>query len=337
VRIARIVKAMRDFADKGHNISKTSVPLNQAIEDTIALCRNEWKLIAEIEIHLDPSLPTVPGYPTEIKRCLMNLIVNAAEALGDRNPCGGTKGRIRVTSRHTATEAIITVNDDGPGIPESIRDRIFEPFFTTKEIGFGLGQGLSFVYSAVVNRHGGRLTVESSEDRGTTFTIRLPLGEGLDSKKLPMVDGIQKDRMSRKVEQYEASLLLVDDSVYVLDGLRRMLSEKEETWRMQFVGSGQEALNLMVRDHFDLVITDLQMPEMTGIELLHQVAALYPEAGGYVLTGEPSPNDIAELQRLGYGVIAKPCDAETLRSAIQEALNKIPRRRPLKDEAIPSA
>jgi signal transduction histidine kinase len=177
-RIAEIVRAIRDFADAGARNEKMPIDINEAVEATIALTKNKWKHAATIETNLDPDLPRVPCVAAEIKRVLMNLLLNASEALATKAKSEGVNaGRILITTSREGQSAVVTIKDNGPGIPEGIRNRIFDPFFTTKEVGQGIGEGLSFVYSSVVNRHAGRLTFDSVEGEGTTFKVSLPLGK----------------------------------------------------------------------------------------------------------------------------------------------------------------
>ena len=173
-RIARIVRAMKEFAhpDKGE---KTVVGLNKAIESTITVARNEWKYVADMVTDFDPALPPVPCLPGEINQVILNLIVNAAHAIGDVVKEGGGKGTITVSTRLAGEWAEIRIRDTGTGIPEGIRERIFDPFFTTKEVGKGTGQGLAIARTVVTEKHGGSLTFESTVGTGTTFIIRLPV------------------------------------------------------------------------------------------------------------------------------------------------------------------
>jgi PAS domain S-box-containing protein len=175
-RVAAIVSAMKDFSHPGAE-GKAPANLNKAIESTLTVSRNEWKYVARLEADLEPSLPPVPCLQGEINQAILNLVVNAAhaieEALGGRHT--GKLGLIKVATRRMGQEVRISVTDNGVGIPEGIRDRIFEPFFTTKPVGRGTGQGLAIVHAVVVEKHGGRVTVESRPGSGTTFHIFLPL------------------------------------------------------------------------------------------------------------------------------------------------------------------
>jgi len=175
-RVAKIVRAMKQFSHPG-GVEHTDEDLNGAIESTITVSRNEWKYVADLVTDLDVGLPLVPCMIADLNQVILNLIVNAAHAVGDAREKSGTnkKGKITVSTRQDGDWAEIRIADTGTGIPESIRQRVFEPFFTTKKIGKGTGQGLALVRSIVTNMHGGTITFESAEGEGTTFIIRIPL------------------------------------------------------------------------------------------------------------------------------------------------------------------
>jgi len=174
-RISKIVRAMKEFSHPGTE-EKTPIDINVAIQSTIDVSRNEWKYHANMVTDLDPDLPLVPCIPGEFNQIILNTIVNGAHAIADIAGDNPEKmGSITIRTCREGDWAKVTVSDTGTGIPESIRTRIFDPFFTTKEVGKGTGQGLAIVYSAVVDKHDGRLDVESEIGKGTTFTIRLPL------------------------------------------------------------------------------------------------------------------------------------------------------------------
>jgi len=173
-RVATIVRAMKEFSHPSAK-EKVSVDLNKAIESTITVARNEWKYVAQMVTDLDPDLPLVPCVPGELNQVILNILVNAAHALGDVGDGAPEKGTIIVGTRQVGDGVEIRITDTGPGIPEAIRDKIFDPFFTTKEVGKGTGQGLAIAHTVVVEQHGGQLTFETAEGEGTTFIIRLPL------------------------------------------------------------------------------------------------------------------------------------------------------------------
>jgi len=175
-RISDIVQAMRTFAHPGGE-GKIPADINQAIQSTVIITRNEWKYVANIELDLAPDLAPVPCLAGEINQVFLNLVVNAAQALQEMQEGGVNqeKGTIAISTRQEEDAVVVRINDTGPGIPEEIRPRIFEPFFTTKGVGRGTGQGLAIAYAVVVEKHGGTIYVETGEDQGTTFVVRLPL------------------------------------------------------------------------------------------------------------------------------------------------------------------
>jgi signal transduction histidine kinase/CheY-like chemotaxis protein len=174
-RIASIVRALKAFSHPGGG-ERTQVDLSNCLESTITVARNEWKYVAQLETQFAPDLPLIDGYPGELNQVFLNLIVNAAQAIGERaESAKGPAGRIKISVRREGDEVELRFADNGPGIPAAIRHRVFEPFFTTKPVGTGTGQGLALARSVVVLKHGGTIDFESAEGQGTTFVIRLPI------------------------------------------------------------------------------------------------------------------------------------------------------------------
>jgi signal transduction histidine kinase len=176
-RVATIVRAMKHISHPDGD-EKSIADINQGITSATTVTRNEWKYCAEVELDLDPELPSIGCYPGALSQVLINLIVNAAHAIDEANRSLGRegKGKILITSRLVGDSIVIKVADDGAGIPESVRHRIFDPFFTTKAVGKGTGQGLALSRSIINQRHGGEISFETEPGAGTTFTIRLPVG-----------------------------------------------------------------------------------------------------------------------------------------------------------------
>jgi signal transduction histidine kinase len=174
-RVAEIVQAMKSFSHPGTQ-QKTAIDLNKAIFDTITVSRHEWQRIAEIKTDLAPDLPLVPCLLGEFNQVILNLIVNAAHAIGDVVGANhDNKGTITIRSSYDESWVRVEVCDTGAGIPVAIQRRIFDPFFTTKEVGKGTGQGLAIAHNIIVNKHEGNLTFETQNKKGTTFYIDLPL------------------------------------------------------------------------------------------------------------------------------------------------------------------
>jgi len=174
-RIATIVRAMKDFSHPGGE-DKVSADLNKAIESTITVARNEWKYVADMVVDFDPDLPDVPCFIGDINQAVLNIIINAAHAIGDLVAAGKlSKGTITVQTRHVDDAVEIRIQDTGGGIPDAIQNKIFDPFFTTKAVGRGTGQGLAIAHGVVVDKHGGTISFETASGCGSTFIIRLPL------------------------------------------------------------------------------------------------------------------------------------------------------------------
>lgn len=183
-RVATIVRAMKDFA---HPDLAEMAPadLNQALKSTLVVARNELKYVADVETDF-ADLPLVPCLLGDLNQVFLNLLINAAHAIGDVVKQTGGKGLIRVATRLEDRCVAVSISDTGTGIPDAIREKVFEPFFTTKEVGRGTGQGLAIARSIVVEKHKGMLTFETEAGKGTTFFIRLPL----EPESLPAQKGL---------------------------------------------------------------------------------------------------------------------------------------------------
>jgi PAS domain S-box-containing protein len=169
-RVAHIVRAMKAFGHPGTE-EKSRADLNEAIKNTIVVANNEIKYIADVETDLG-DLPLVHCHLGDINQVVLNLVVNAAHAIGAADRGHGT---IRVSTRLDDGYAVIEVADTGTGVPAEIADKLFDPFFTTKEVGTGTGQGLALVRTLVTDRHGGTIDFTSTVGTGTVFTVRLPV------------------------------------------------------------------------------------------------------------------------------------------------------------------
>jgi PAS domain S-box-containing protein len=175
-RVAKIVRSMKDFAHRDDK-DKVMCDLNQMLESTLTVARNELKYVADVETEFDPDLPKVECQRAEVNQVFLNLLVNAAHAIADVVGDGsGGKGTISIRTRLDDGNVVVEIGDTGTGIPKEVRHRIFDPFFTTKEVGNGTGQGLAIAHQ-MIRKHDGSLTFETEEGKGTTFFIRLPIQE----------------------------------------------------------------------------------------------------------------------------------------------------------------
>jgi two-component system, NtrC family, sensor kinase len=172
-RVTTIVRALKEFAHPDRR-EKAPAELNQALENTLIVAHNEYKYLATVEKDFE-ALPPVTCHVGDLNQVFLNLIVNAAHAIGDLVGQSGDLGRITIRTRRDGDFVAISIADTGAGIPAAIRARIYDPFFTTKDVGKGTGQGLAIARSIVVDRHQGTISFDSEMGQGTTFTIRLPI------------------------------------------------------------------------------------------------------------------------------------------------------------------
>ena len=164
---------MKAFAhsDRGQ---QSHVDINAAISSTLTVARHELDSVAETVTQFG-ELPPVPCYPGDLNHVFLNLLVNAAHAIGETMASTNRRGRITVVTRSEDAKVIVSISDTGGGISDETRPHIFEPFFTTKAVGKGSGQGLALAHGIVVEKHGGFITLETEVGRGTTFHVRLPV------------------------------------------------------------------------------------------------------------------------------------------------------------------
>jgi two-component system NtrC family sensor kinase len=187
-RVAEIVRALREFSHPGQG--RREADLNAAIESTVKVSRGEWKNVAEVHLDLDPELGTVPCYESELKQVLLNIVVNAAQAIAEGRPGPDAPlGHIRITTRRDPDQIRITVTDDGPGMSEAVLQRVFDPFFTTKDVGKGTGQGLAIAHATIVRKHAGTIGLSSRPGRGTTCLITLPI----TTRSAPQAEATARD------------------------------------------------------------------------------------------------------------------------------------------------
>ena len=174
-RVCSIVKAMKEYSHPNSE-EKVATNLNSCIESTITISKHTWKYHSDMEVDLDPNLKDVMCHPGPFNEVILNIIVNAADAIREKveNNASIEKGKITIQTLDKEDFAEIRISDTGGGIPQSIQEKIFDPFFTTKAIGKGTGQGLALSYSIIKERHNGELHFETVPGESTTFIIQLP-------------------------------------------------------------------------------------------------------------------------------------------------------------------
>ena len=172
-RVAEIARAIKEFSYPDQK-EKAAVDLNAALSSTLTIARNEYKYVAELQTDLG-RLPPVYCHIGHLNQVFLNLVVNAAHAIEDSPRRDGRKGVIHVATRSEGDTVLITIRDNGCGIPPEIQEQVFDAFFTTKEVGRGTGQGLALARSIIVDRHHGTLDFQSTVGEGTCFFVRVPV------------------------------------------------------------------------------------------------------------------------------------------------------------------
>jgi PAS domain S-box-containing protein len=306
---AETVRRIQKFARLRPDEPFVTMDLNQVVRDSLAITRPRWEekkvkggVPLQLELELGP-VPVVMGRPAELNEVITNLVLNAIDAM----PKGGTL-RIR-TRLGDHRHAVITVADTGMGMSDEVRKKVFDPFFTTKgEEGTGLGLSVSH---SIVERHGGDLKVDSRTGEGTTFTITLPIGMNPTGEAAQSGEpGIERT----------GRILLVDNDPQVLTILGEML--KDAGHHVLPVPSGPEALRVFVPSGFDLVITNVGMPGMSGWDVAEQIRARDPNVPVIFITGWGlQEEDQARCRRLGItALLFKPVPPPELHRKVQIAL-----------------
>ncbi|WDI31144.1 ATP-binding protein [Hyphococcus flavus] len=185
-QVRDIVLLMKEFAHPGTD-EKDEVDLNAIVKNVVAICRNRRKHIAEIELKLDADLPRVPCRKGQVQQVILNLVLNAIDAIDEAKP---ERRTIEIESRANESGVSVSISDTGCGVPQALVEKIFDPFFTTKPVGKGTGQGLALAKDCIVKGHGGKLSLIDKEDFATTFHIELPQTNILKSTRQEPNDDI---------------------------------------------------------------------------------------------------------------------------------------------------
>ena len=285
------------------------IDVNEVIEESYNLREYELRT-NDISFRLDlaQDLPKTHADPYQLLQVFVNMINNAYDAMKEQ---GGGSLVIR-TFRH-GTQIVIQFVDDGPGIPEDHFGKIFDPFFTTKEVGQGTGLGLSIVYG-IIEEHDGDVSVDSGAGRGTTFTIELPI---VEKEERPVKEKIERPKKPDKAY----SILVVEDE----DSLRTFISEalKQEGYEAKTCRNGEEAIDMIDRENFDAVVTDIKMPGMSGQNLYTYIQKYHKDIGNRVLfiTGDVLGADTRYFfQITGSKYLSKPFELNKLLVMLSELL-----------------
>jgi signal transduction histidine kinase len=311
-RAARIVRNLLTFARKRQS-TRSLIDINQVVKETIALRSYEQRSVnIEVLCALASGLPPVFADAHQIQQVLLNLVINAEQAMLAANGRGSLVIRTWHDAEHEAV--VLQVSDDGPGIPPDVKSKIFDPFFTTKETGKGTGLGLTVAY-AIVQEHGGSVRVDSSPDGGASFTVDLPVNS---------VDTLSKARRPSSSNGEMSSgrcVLLVEDERPLALAVSEALIDAG--LRVDHAGDGEEALARVRQNTYDLVICDLKMPRVDGMALYRAIAAASPVLARRVIfvTGDVAGAEAERfLEESGCRWLAKPFRLGELLRSVREAL-----------------
>lgn len=320
LRAAELTKQLLGFARKG-KLRSAVVDMHSVIKDTTSVISRTCDRGISIAHQLEADKPMVLGDPSQLHQVVMNLAVNARDAM----PQGGVltvstgimdldQAFCRVHGDLTPDEYFfVAVADTGEGIPEEIRDRIFDPFFTTKRPGEGTGMGLAMVYG-IVRNHGGGVEVRSEAGNGATVTVYLPLAEGASRP--------ESTTQAFELPHGTGNILVVDDEETVASGTKAMLSLLG--YDVAVAGNGRDAVNFYEkhRDNVDLVILDLTMPVMNGVECFDALKETNPDVKLVITTGHAFNDTVQKLLQKGVvGFLPKPYTMLELSCVMAKALS----------------
>lgn len=307
-RVRDIVRDLKTFSRGDEHQALEAVPLHAVLDSALALARNEIRHRALV-VKDYGELPLVVASRSRLGQVFVNLLVNAAHAIPEGH---ADRNSIRVATRAAGDRVEITISDTGSGIRPEHLPQIFDPFFTTKRVGEGTGLGLA-ICAGIIRDLGGEITVQSEVGKGTSFRVMIPVGNVQAVAPAPSQRGMTPATPMAAVgasgngPASRWSILVVDDEPMFGVAVRRLLSGKHD---VRVAGSGREALDHLVRgERFDAILSDVHMPEMTGIELYETIQQRWPELiprMGFVTGGAISEEARIFLEQRRERIFEKP-------------------------------
>ena len=314
-RAAKIVQNLLSFA-RQRKPEKNCFDVNELIQKTLELRNYELRISnIGIYVNLAPGLPRVIGDYHQIQQVVLNILINAEQAILEAKH----RGKITITTSTVEGHVEISIADSGSGIANEDIGKVFDPFFTTKEVGSGTGLGLS-VCHGIVTEHGGKIYVESRKGKGATFTIELPLttqGEAVVEEEDRLV--VKKSQPRKR--KTTGRILVVDDEPAVCDVLGRALSE--EGYVTDSALTARAALEKIARNNYELYIIDLKMPRTSGKRLYQIMKQRYPSSAEKVvfITGDAITRATQNfLASAGKPYLAKPFESKQIIELVEETV-----------------
>ncbi len=286
----------------------TSVDVNNDLKTAINIAYPQYKNVAKVETDLSSNIPLLLLSSSKLQQVFLNLIVNASQAMDENNFQNNT---IRISTELKENQIFITISDTGKGIPLHVLPKIFDPFFTTKPVGIGTGLGLSICYD-IINNLGGKISVESELGKGTAFYIYLPIQLKVARSDESIATPAATFLMHKKI-------LVVDDQIGLLTVIKRILEKNHDVT----ICNGRAALDLLIKQgkNFDAIITDLNMPDVSGIDLYRYVLKNYDDLAKHMIfiTGGSYTSQMSEfMKKIKNPVLEKPFTPEQLLQVINK-------------------
>jgi PAS domain S-box-containing protein len=309
-RAKRLVKQILTFSHQGDETPKP-LEVNPIIKEALGMLRSTLPTTIDIQHYVQKESMTILGNPTEVHQILMNLCTNAAQAMQEK--AGVLKVELKKIDPDTGISyMLLTVSDTGDGIPPDILERVFDPYFTTKKPGEGTGLGLSVVHG-IVKRYGGDIKIDTTPGKGTTVIVKIPLIEAeVKPEEVLLLD----------IPIGDETILLVDDEEALLGTFQKILEQLNYT--VITVDNSPGALEIFRKtpSRFHLVICDMTMPQMTGIQLAGELLSLRPEIPIILCTGFSEFIDAKKAKAVGVKeFLMKPFSKRTLANTIRRVLD----------------
>ena len=298
------------------------------IEDTVRMLRPMLPATLAVRLRLGDDVPALAVDPTQLQQLLLNLVINARDAVGENGVVSVQVNRASAGGCVCAScaqsvvygndDVLLTVCDDGPGIPRDLREKVFDPFFTTKEAGRGSGLGLSVVHG-IVHEHGGHVCLDSSEE-GTAITLVLPSAEA-------PVEEIDTAAAPTEIDGGGRKVLVIDDEEPIARWIATLL--EEHGFVADIYHDPQHALRrfAITPDHWDLVITDQSMPGLSGVELADELLAESPDLPVFICSGYSEFVAAGDAEEFGFrAFLPKPVSSERLLATVASVLERAPKQ-----------
>lgn len=317
-RGAALTRQLLTFARKG-TIQFRAVVINDIVHETLHLFERSIDKTITIRKNLDEEMCLINGDDGQIQQAILNLLINARDAMPDGGTITVKTERIDIDTKEadvigeqrSGEFVAVSIRDQGLGMDRTVQQRIFEPFFTTKDQGKGTGLGLSVVYG-VVNSHNGFITVQSEPGEGSEFTLCFPLvGEGI---------GLSQGKRKRSLPRGKETVLVIDDEQHVGEVIAGMLTHLG--YVPSTVQSGFEAVSKYLDgERFDVLVLDMNMPEMGGRETFYRIKDIDPDVRVVVSTGYSNTSiEGTPLEDAIDGFLQKPYQMEELSKTMREVL-----------------